>query len=621
MPRKKGKFIDKKNAVSFRLVHRSQRDPLAADDDAPQHVLQPLDGTQAIVDPEEKRKTQVKYGVYFEDDYDYMQHLRSVEEYHNVHLSEPLNVPTEVDIPSEDDDPEGLRLFRKTPRGLVPVVKSTTGAESAKAKTTTTKTTTKEEDVVQVGDREMRLPASAFASAREGKVGLVNKGVENAHPSGPLIDWDPDIVEALDEDFDLDDPDNILDDDFVLKANQTGGFEESGDDDDDDDSDGDWTSDDDSDEEYDEEAENVDSVTKRFDRATNLTSGVNPTSGEEVGDLKARIEEMKRSMAMDAMKRMKNDDDDDEAGSDFDDADFDDLEETKSRFTEYSMTSSVIRRNDQLTLLDDRFEKLYEQYDDDQIGGLDGEDVGSGGGGSLFKIAPSVDDDDHRGDGSTTNPFNDILREFEQQNTKLTPAEVLAKLRDIEAKANAGGEDDDDDEEEEERLVSLTTFEKPKEKNNWDCESILSTYSNLYNHPKTISEPSAKNRKKNNLDDDDGSSVSGSNNNKTGADKSQIKLSAKSGLPLGVLPASGPTQRQLEAMDYDGLTRLRTAPTLRPGDETAEDRRARKKAVKEERRERRMEKKANTAAFKDEEKKQKKNLTELQTNIRGIKIQ
>ena len=131
-------------------------------------------------------------------------------------------------------------------------------------------------------------------------------------------------------------------------------------------------------------------------------------------------------------------------------------------------------------------------------------------------------------------------------------------------------EDDDDDDEEEERLVSLTTFEKPKEKNNWDCESILSTYSNLYNHPKTISEPSAKNRKKNNLDDDDdGSSVSGSNNNKTGADKSQIKLSAKSGLPLGVLPASGPTQRQLEAMDYDGLTRLRTAPTLRPGDETA----------------------------------------------------
>lgn len=34
-------------------------------------------------------------------------------------------------------------------------------------------------------------------------------------------------------------------------------------------------------------------------------------------------------------------------------------EETKSRFTEYSMSSSVMRRNEQLTLLDDKFEKVY----------------------------------------------------------------------------------------------------------------------------------------------------------------------------------------------------------------------------------------------------------------------
>ena len=36
-----------------------------------------------------------------------------------------------------------------------------------------------------------------------------------------------------------------------------------------------------------------------------------------------------------------------------------DNEDTKSRFTEYSMTSSVIRRNQQLTLLDDRFEQVW----------------------------------------------------------------------------------------------------------------------------------------------------------------------------------------------------------------------------------------------------------------------
>lgn len=28
-----------------------------------------------------------------------------------------------------------------------------------------------------------------------------------------------------------------------------------------------------------------------------------------------------------------------------------------------------------------------------------------------------------------------------------------------------------------------------RERNKWDCESILSTYSNIYNHPKLISEP------------------------------------------------------------------------------------------------------------------------------------
>ncbi|KAI4828196.1 hypothetical protein KUCAC02_022306 [Chaenocephalus aceratus] len=30
-----------------------------------------------------------------------------------------------------------------------------------------------------------------------------------------------------------------------------------------------------------------------------------------------------------------------------------------------------MRRNEQLTLLDDRFEKFYEQFDDDEIGALD----------------------------------------------------------------------------------------------------------------------------------------------------------------------------------------------------------------------------------------------------------
>lgn len=35
---------------------------------------------------------------------------------------------------------------------------------------------------------------------------------------GPRPDLDPDIVAALDDALDLDDPDNILDDDFILQV-------------------------------------------------------------------------------------------------------------------------------------------------------------------------------------------------------------------------------------------------------------------------------------------------------------------------------------------------------------------------------------------------------------------
>ena len=66
------------------------------------------------------------------------------------------------------------------------------------------------------------------------------------------------------------------------------------------------------------------------------------------------------------------DDSEEESGEDFDSDELDDLddddynddqrtytsEETKSRFTSYSLTSSVIRRAEGLTLLDDRFEKV-----------------------------------------------------------------------------------------------------------------------------------------------------------------------------------------------------------------------------------------------------------------------
>ena len=67
----------------------------------------------------------------------------------------------------------------------------------------------------------------------------------------------------------------------------------------------------------------------------------------------------------------EDEDSEEESGEDFDSDELDDIdddynddqrtynsEETKSRFTSYSLTSSVIRRTEGLSLLDDRFEKV-----------------------------------------------------------------------------------------------------------------------------------------------------------------------------------------------------------------------------------------------------------------------
>ena len=79
---KKHKFIDKRNAVKFNVVNRSQRDPLAADPDAPRGVLQTISEELGGNDnPSGLRKEeQIKFGIYFDDDYDYLQHLRDAGE-------------------------------------------------------------------------------------------------------------------------------------------------------------------------------------------------------------------------------------------------------------------------------------------------------------------------------------------------------------------------------------------------------------------------------------------------------------------------------------------------------------------------------------------------------------
>lgn len=56
-----------------------------------------------------------------------------------------------------------------------------------------------------------------------------------------------------------------------------------------------------------------------------------------------------------------------EESDEYDSEAYDDIgslnnEETKSRFTDYSMSSSIIRRNANLKLLDDQFEQVLQYF-------------------------------------------------------------------------------------------------------------------------------------------------------------------------------------------------------------------------------------------------------------------
>uniref|UniRef100_H0ZL90 Protein LTV1 homolog n=1 Tax=Taeniopygia guttata TaxID=59729 RepID=H0ZL90_TAEGU len=443
MPHKKKKpFIEKKKAVTFHLVHRSQRDPLAADDTAPQRVLLPTQKGHE----EQRREEQRKYGVFFDDDYDYLQHLK------------------EASGPSE----------------LVPSVR---GQQS---RIVITSEGHIEDEIQRISVR-------------------------------PRLDFDPDIVAALDDDFDFDNPENILEDDFVLQANkpQKRG-PDAGDEDE-------WE-----DMEDDSDEKDSCSTDKDYDSEGPLSDG-------EVNG------QAKEFLFM--------------------------QEETRSRFTEYSMTSSVIRRNEQLTLLDDRFEKFYEQFDEDEIGALDN-----------VELEGYINTDNAR--------LQEVLDDYYKEKAKnCVKLDALEPDEDLDSIAN------EESEEEKEEIVTVV-IEEPKEK--WDCESILSTYSNLYNHPTLIKEPSKP---------------------------KPIKISQKTGIPLHILPQKGLTAKQVERMQMingSDLPKVSTQP--RSKSESKEDRKARKQAIREERKERRMEKKANKLIFKQEKTRQEKELLNLKQNVQGLKL-
>jgi len=507
MGKKKHPFIDKKTAQKFKVVHRSQRDPLQADEESAQHVLVRA-GTEGVPDgndtSEVSREEKTKFGIYYDDDYDYLQHLRPRGEGMFI-MAEDFGPPKPKPKPKERDDVFGIKL-----------------------------------------------PSEVLPSKYEEDIGMLNKGVL---PRGPQPDWDPDIVACLDDDFDLDDEDNLLEDDFIMMANEEGGEylgEEEGD-------------------SYNNENNGfvfhkdfdyipADYVPEDMPPLEDLPMGgpmggcpviVPPMevhSGEAREKNAEEVEWETCSEGSDVSSTGKFQLDQDL--SDFEDDDS--ADETKSRFTDYSMTSSVIRRTQGLKILDDRFERIMEEYDEEEIGARDHEEIMTGNLNPEDPLMSQIVEEfiaDH-----TKIPFEEAVEDEEAEGVVPTPC-------------SSEGEEDEDDAEK-----LFAQFEK-KEKPEWDCESFISTYSNIYNHPKIIEEP----RK-----------------------IKPVKLHPKSGIPLGVLKDNTKIAED-ENMEEEEEVVLNN---IRSKGETPEEKKARKAEVKKFRADRRKEKKDNKMFFKDEHRKQ-----------------
>jgi len=116
----------------------------------------------------------------------------------------------------------------------------------------------------------------------------------------------------------------------------------------------------------------------------------------------------------------------------------------------------------------------------------------------------------------------------------------------------------------------------------WDCETVLSTYTNLENHPRMIRARDEKHIPK-------------------------IKLDPRTGLP-STEPKKDTRAEEEESESEEDEDRPVRVTIARPRDESKEEKKARKQAVKQERQARRVDKKATREQFSTERKYQVKAL-------------
>ncbi|GJN89442.1 hypothetical protein Rhopal_002428-T1 [Rhodotorula paludigena] len=590
---------------TFQLVHRSQRDPLINDPTASDRVLKAVDKRQKRkgdgatsyaaseftgFDADEAEDAAAAagdaaaYGIFYEDadSYDYMQHLRQVGTAGESYL---------VEAPVQNKQQKGAANKRN---GGFELSEAALDRQNARH------------------DGAFEMPEDALPSHPLDEVSYDSIMASKAPERGLQPDLDPsirEVLEALDDDaYAADDGTNTDEEDEfwggVISGGQVGDASEQF-----------W--------EDDEDAEE--------DATAGVVKGVRELALEGQGE-----DEPEGSWA--AFKAFKAAGGAAAAGASDDEDDFaseggDTIADLRATLANRPARRAATAAGSAFSMSSSAMvEKLYDESDDDSWGGSDYD---------SDEAASRVPQGAARADLEKI--MDDFLSKYEviggkyrealqplQGGTGATDASLAAnasrldRLRAEMAALDLGEAEEGEDPEmaarrrEKERILAIVerqwkeensrnkkerapkiTILEDERRDRWDCETVLSTYSNLSNHPRMLRLRDVR-----------------------GPKPAQIKLDPKTGFPMvdgqAVLDARPNRRKGKEQEDTimeeedekddeeDEEDYALRETVKRPRDETAEDKKARKAAVKAERAARRQEKKTTKDAFSTEVKRQKR---------------
>ncbi|CAO3671791.1 unnamed protein product [Umbelopsis ramanniana] len=553
MPKKP--FINRKDAKHFHVVHRSQKDPLINHEGASQRVLQEFVPPNIL-----KHKTQ--------------EEIKSIhhrpEKLSQDQIDEKVGQAALYGVYFDDSEYDYTQHLK--PIGATDAVFLEAPSKKKEKQPATGGINFVDETVNEVlhrKDRKVHLPEGVLPSDIELFTPKTPLRSIDLFDGGLQPDMDPrlrEIMEALDDEAYVED--NV--EDFFDNLNAPGERYEPEEDDDEEYYEEEYYED----EEYDENGEPI--TYEPFDDEAPEAVPI-PASNWEA-----------------AFKQFKKNQ---HAGLGSDDED-----DRRSGVTGMTRATTASHRNANLTLLDERFEKIEEEYEEEDSDFYDSDEDDE---------EPMVARED----------FNAILDDF-LDNYEVVGKKMVHRLEGDTSEAkldsirNALGAAKLDNIETDSPMPSRPTqkntiegvdvWDRPvKQRATWDCQSVISTYSNLENHPRLIKEDNLRKR---------------------------IEIDPKTGLPI--LVEAGKKQKasrksrlreqveeeeeeEEESGSEDDEDRVNLG-VARSKDESKEDKKARKAALKEQKRNRRTEKKATKEAFKNEEAKQITTLQHQRVN-KGVK--